>query len=258
MPKTSVHGELRQLGDLFTSGTVAGMTDRELLDRFVTGSRAASETAFAALISRHGPMVLGVCRRALTDSHDVDDAFQATFLILLRKAPSVRVQDSLGRWLYGVSRKVARRARLDASRRPVSAGETSEFWEVPEQPRDEVGSILDEEIGRLPSRYGEAVRLCYLEGMALKDAAVRLGCPVGTVGSRLTRAKGLLRSRLMRRGLAPAGVSIVTCLDTNQCRAAVPEAAWPRPPRKILAKSAAGMVPASVAAAGFLWNEGAP
>ena len=122
MAKASVRGEFRQLEDLFASGTVAGMTDRELLDRFANGSSPASETAFAALISRHGPMVLGVCRRALTDSHEIDDAFQATFLILLRKAPSVRVQDSLGRWLYGVSRKVARRARLNASRRPASAG----------------------------------------------------------------------------------------------------------------------------------------
>ncbi len=102
--------DLRPVNTLFSVGTASGMSDRELLERFVGDSGASSETAFAALVALHGPMVMGVCKRALVDPHDVDDAFQATFLVLVRKAGSIRVSDSLGRWLYGVSRKVATRA----------------------------------------------------------------------------------------------------------------------------------------------------
>ena len=101
----------RQFRSLFGAGSVAGLTDGQLLDRFLKARDDAGEAAFAALVARHGPMVLGVCRRALADPDDAADAFQATFLILVRKAHSVRVDDSLGRWLYGVSRKVASRAR---------------------------------------------------------------------------------------------------------------------------------------------------
>ena len=102
---------------LYDSGTVGGMTDRELLNRFATRQGEAAESAFHALVVRHGPMVLGVCRRWLRDPRDVDDAFQATFLILIRKAVEIRVNDSLGRWLYGVSRRVAARARASTVRR---------------------------------------------------------------------------------------------------------------------------------------------
>src|SRR4051812_25894703 len=118
MASGSTAAALRQIGALFGSGSVAGMTDGELLERFLGRRDEGSEVAFAALVARHGPMVLGVCRRALADPEDADDAFQATFLILVRKARSVRVEDSLGRWLYGVSRKVAARARADATRKP--------------------------------------------------------------------------------------------------------------------------------------------
>src|SRR5271168_1467604 len=106
---------IRQFRTLFEAGTIAGLTDGQLLERFLD---SRDEIAFEALVARHGPMVLGVCRRALADPNDAADAFQATFLILVRKAGSVRVDDSLGRWLYGVSRRVAGRARLIAARRP--------------------------------------------------------------------------------------------------------------------------------------------
>jgi RNA polymerase sigma factor (sigma-70 family) len=245
-----VVGELRQLSTLFGSGTLAGMTDRELLERFARGTGDASESAFAAIVSRHGPMVLGVCRRALADPHDVDDAFQATFLILVRKARSVAARDSLGRWLYGVSRRVAGRARVRALRRPVSAGGGSEFWEDRVPPFDELRSVLDEEIGRLPSSYGEAVRLCHLEGLALKDAAERLGCPVGTVGSRLSRAKELLRSRLIRRGFAPSELAMAFHLEAGHCRAAVPEALF-RSTSELVTKGATGSVSAGVTALAY-------
>jgi RNA polymerase sigma factor (sigma-70 family) len=242
----SVMGDLRQLGTLFDVGAVAGMTDRQLLDRFVTGSGDASEAAFAALVSRHGPMVLRVCRRALSDPNDVDDAFQATFLVLVRKAQSVHAGDSLGRWLYGVSRKVAGRARSMALKRPFPAGDVSESWEDRARPVSELGSILDEELDRLPRRAREAVRLCHFEGLALKDAADRLDCPVGTVGSRLSRAKGLLRSRLIRRGFAPSALAMGFHFESGQYRAAVPEL-LAQSTSKMAAKSAAGTIPATVA-----------
>lgn len=247
LDSAEVSGNLGQLGTLFGSGSAAGMTDRELLERFATGSGDAAGAAFATLVGRHGPMVLGVCRRALADPHDVEDAFQATFLVLVRRADSVRASDSLGPWLYGVSRKVAARARALALKRPSAAGEVSELWEDRATPSEELGSVLDEEIERLPRQYREAVRLCYLEGLALKDAAAELGCPVGTVGSRLSRAKGLLRSRLVRRGLAPSASALPAYLASGRARAAVSQAlaertsAW-------AAKGAAGVAPAAGAA----------
>ncbi|SIO60892.1 RNA polymerase sigma factor, sigma-70 family [Singulisphaera sp. GP187] len=243
----SVAVYLRGLGTLFGSGSVAGMTDRELLERFVTGSGDCADTAFAALVLRHGPMVLGVCRRALADPHDVEDAFQATFLVLVRKAGSIRVDDSLGGWLHAVSRKVAVRARSLALKRPFPAGGVSESWEHRTTPSDELDSILDEEIDRLPRRYGEAVRLCYLEGMALKEAAARLGCQVGTVGSRLSRAKDLLRLRLIRRGFTHSALALPVYLASGRARAAVPEALI-ESASEWAAKGATRAVPTTVAA----------
>jgi RNA polymerase sigma factor (sigma-70 family) len=214
--------DLRPLSALFSVGTATGITDRELLERYIGDSGAASEAAFAALVARHGPMVMGVCRRALSNAHDVDDAFQATFLVLVRKAGSVHLSDSLGRWLYGVSRKVASRARRAASRRPASLSAIGESWPEPYSPEPGLAEALDEEITRLPRRYQQAVHLCYLEGLALKEAADRIGCPVGTVGSRLSRAREILRARLLKRGVAPGAAAIALWLDAGQARSAVP------------------------------------
>ena len=234
--------DARQLAHLFGPGTVAGLTDGELLDRFAHGSGDASAVAFEALVSRHGPMVLGVCRRALADPHDVDDAFQATFLILVRKAATVRAGDSLGRWLHGVSRKVAARARLMAMKRPRPIGEMDEFWEDQAPACRELGTIFDEEVGRLPGRYGDAVR-CHLEGLSLKEAADRLGCPVGTVGSRLSRAKNLLRSRLIRRGFDPSALGF---FELGSIRTTVPESLI-RSTIQLSAKGTIGTVPTAIA-----------
>ena len=183
----------------------------ELLARFIRREDvASSEAAFAALVSRHGPIVLGICRRVLGDDHAAADAFQAVFLVLARKAPQVRVDDTLGRWLHGVSIRVSRRARavaraerarvraLDGLDPPDGSTTTS-----PESLR-EVRSAIDEEIARLPGRYRSAVVLCYLEGLTQEQAARRLRCPVRTVESRLRRARERLRPSLARRGLAPA------------------------------------------------------
>ena len=228
---------------LFEGGAVAGLTDAELLDRFVAGQAEAAEVAFAAIVHRHGPMVLGVCRRIVADRHAADDAFQATFLILARRAGSVRVGDSLGRWLYGVGRRVALRERAAAARRPRSAGPSAEGWEArPEADRpEEVRGALDVEVARLPRRMGEVVALCHFEGFSFAEVASRIGCPVGTVGSRLTRGRALLKSRLLRRGFGPAAV----LMAADRARAEVPPALAGTTAR-IAASGPSGTIPAAV------------
>jgi RNA polymerase sigma factor (sigma-70 family) len=189
----------RQLRTLFGAGTTVGVDDLQLLERFVSGR---DEAAFEALIARHGPMVLGVCRRFLANPADVDDAFQATFLVLVKRAGSLRNRDLLAHWLYGVANRVAMHARSEASRRPpiVPVGVMPAPSADLEQ--RELRSMLDEEIQRLPERFRLPVVLCYLEGLTHEEAAQRLGCPLGTVNSRLATARERLRDRLTRRGLA--------------------------------------------------------
>ncbi|MHB1557259.1 MAG: sigma-70 family RNA polymerase sigma factor [Isosphaeraceae bacterium] len=240
----------RDLATLFGVGAIGRLSDAELLARFVRREDAeSSEAAFAMLVDRHGPMVLGVCRRMLGDFHDAADAFQAVFLVLARKAPSVRVEDSLGRWLHGVSVRVARRARAvaRAERERIRAFDGFDP-PAPEAAspacRDDLRAAIDEEIARLPARYRSAAVLCYLEGLTQEQAARRLRCPVGTVHSRLHRARERLRPALSRRGLAPS--SMAMALVTATAKADVPSA---------LAGSAArlaggapiGTVPAAVA-----------
>ncbi len=172
-------------------------------------------------------MVLGVCRRVLRDEHAADDAFQATFLILVRKAGSIFVADSLGRWLYGVSVRVARRARSIRRKErdrvqgldgidPIDGTDSLDAHH-----RDEQRAAIDEEIIRLPDRYRAAVVLCYMEGLTQEEAARQLRCPVGTIQSRLHRARERLRPRLARRGLAPAVAGLST-LAATASRAEVP------------------------------------
>jgi RNA polymerase sigma factor (sigma-70 family) len=191
------------LRTLYRVGAVGGLTDGQLLKGFLAGR---DEAAFSALADRHGPMVLRVCRQVLGDSHNAQDAFQATFLVLARKADSVQKQDSVASWLHGVARRVACRVKADEARRrthekrvATELGERSSVEETPPESWPE----LHEEIARLPERYRESVVLCYLEGLSTEAAAVRLGCPRGTVLSRLARARDQLRDRLTRRGLAP-------------------------------------------------------
>jgi RNA polymerase sigma factor (sigma-70 family) len=156
-------------------------------------------------------MVRGVCRRILDNLSDAEDAFQATFLVLFRSAGSLRVGSSLGPWLYGVARRVALRARADRVRRGVVEGRVGE--RAGQDPaadacRGEVQSIIDEEIGRLPERYRGPVILCLLEGLTYDEASRRLGCPIGTVGVQLSRAREMLRARLTRRGIAPTSAAL--------------------------------------------------
>jgi RNA polymerase sigma factor (sigma-70 family) len=183
----------------------AGLTDGQLLECFLS---RRDEAAFEALVRRHGPMVLGVCRRVLRDFHDAEDAFQATFLVLARKAAGVR---ALGPWLYGVAYRTALRARTMNARRRFHE-ERARDLARPEPPAgdgwQDLLPHLDEELQRLPERYRVAVVLCDLEGMTRRDAARQLGVPEGTLSGRLTRARRLLARRLTRYGLAPSA----TCL----------------------------------------------
>ena len=163
---------------LFGIGAIGRLSDAELLARFLRRHDAASsEAAFSAMVSRHGPMILGVCRRMLRDEHAAADAFQAVFLVLARKAPSVQVDDSLGGWLHGVSVRVARRARavMHAERARTQAldGLDPPDESAEKEPRCgfEVRAAIDEEIARLPGRYRSAVVLCYLEGLTQEQAA---------------------------------------------------------------------------------------
>ena len=219
MTRRSSPAVLRQMHTLFTAGSCNGLSDRQLLDRFVARRDAVAELAFTTLVERHGPMVLGVCRRVLADSHDAEDAFQATFLVLVRQAGSIRVDGSLGRWLYGVATRVAARARANARRR--QARERSGLNRIEAASHDtgmntadlaDFHAILAEELGKLPARFQAPIVLCDLEGLSHEQAALFFGCPVGTVKSRLSRARARLRKGLIRRGLAPPDLANIISL----------------------------------------------
>jgi RNA polymerase sigma factor (sigma-70 family) len=208
---------LGQLDRVFNQGTVAGLDDDKLLKRFVV---ERDEVAFAALVARHGRMVLGVCRRILHDEHDVEDAFQATFLVLVSRAKAIRDGGLLGHWIYGVAHRVAVRARANAARRYVHEQKlaAAQAWVEPpscEGERRELLAVLDEELGRLPGLLRAPMVLCYLEGLTHEEAAVRLRWPVGTVRSRLARARDKLRRRLSRRGLTADAATLTATIASQ-------------------------------------------
>jgi RNA polymerase sigma factor (sigma-70 family) len=194
---------LTGLNALTHVGVAGNLSDAQLLDRFLARGGEAAEAAFEALVARHGRMVLDVCSNVLRDSHDAQDAFQATFLVLASRAGSIRRRDALAGWLLGVARRVAVRSRADLARRRAHEGRAAEMRADLPRGRSESWPELHEEIGRLPERYREPVVLSYLEGLSTDAAALRLGCPKGTVLSRLSRARERLQGRLTRRGLAP-------------------------------------------------------
>jgi RNA polymerase sigma factor (sigma-70 family) len=196
------------IGRIFRGQTVTGLSEWQLLERYL---QRQDEVAFEALVARHGPMVLGVCRRMLVCQSDVDDAFQATFLVLVRRARELGPRDAIGPWLHGVAARVALRARCEAARRrrfePMRIDTAAV---VPAHPPGEfeLAETLDQELSRLPSKYRSPIVLCYLEGHTHEEAARVLKWPVGTVKGRLARARDLLRDRLARRGVAPAALSV--------------------------------------------------
>jgi RNA polymerase sigma factor (sigma-70 family) len=201
-------------------GEQGASADGQLLEAFV---RERDPLAFSALLERHGPMVLGVCRRILRHPHDAEDAFQATFLILARKAHAIRRRPSVGSWLHGVALRVARRIRAG---RPTTGQEVPEpvSHEGPatEAARREVRALIDEELARLPEKYRAPLVLCYLEGCTNDQAARELGWTRGVVAGRLSRARDLLRGRLTRRGVGPA--ALLGALLAEDLARAVPRA----------------------------------
>ncbi len=206
MTSKALNGVLRRLGRAALLQDGGGLTDAALLDRYVTDR---DEAAFAALVRRHGPMVLGVCRRVLRREADAEDAFQATFLVLVRKAHTVVPRGMVGNWLYGVAHNTARKARAMSAKRRVkeTAAGTAKAAAAEGGAWREVQALLDEELSRLPDRYRVPVVLCELEGKTIKEAAAQLGWPQGTVATRLSRGRTMLGKRLARHGLPLAALA---------------------------------------------------
>jgi RNA polymerase sigma factor (sigma-70 family) len=186
-----------------------GLSDGQLLGRFVA---ARDEASFAALVRRHAPMVLGVCRRVLRDFHDAEDAFQATFLVLARKAASVVKRESLGCWLHQVAYHTALEASAVAARRRAAERQVKDMPHPHVAPAEaqDWRPLLDRELSRLPEKYRAAVVLCDLEGRTRKEAAALLGIPEGTLSSRLAAARALLAKRLAGCGLALSGAALAS------------------------------------------------
>jgi RNA polymerase sigma factor (sigma-70 family) len=189
------------------TAVVDDLPDETLLVRVAT---RRDEAAFAALVRRYGPIVLGVCRRVVRQEQDAEDAFQATFLVLFRKAGSIRKRQSVGSWLYGVAYRIAQKARAKKARQLVRETELSDIPAAESTPAwmwQELRLLLDEEVNRLPAKYRAPFVLCHVEGKTNEQAAEQIGCPLGTVLSRLAWSRERLRGRLLRRGVIfPAGL----------------------------------------------------
>jgi RNA polymerase sigma factor (sigma-70 family) len=202
----------------------AGRTDGQLLDSF---TQHRDQAALAVLVRRHGPMVWGVCSRMLRSPHDAEDAFQATFLVLVQKATTLPDREVVGNWLYGVARQTAVRMRALAARRGVRERLVAAMPEPTSAERsvwNDLGPILDEELGRLPEKYRALIVLCHLEGKTLKEVARQLAVPQGTVASRLATARAMLAKRLSRRGVVVSAVLPSAVVPSPAASAGVPVA----------------------------------
>ncbi len=281
MTRVAAGSVIRQLGAIFDGGAPAGATDGQLLAQYVAGTGPGSgasagtnttdpagEAAFAALVARHGPMVLSVCRQILDDAQHAEDAFQAVFLVLAKKAQTIRDPDLLGNWLYGVAVRTARCARQQIARRrrreeahamrtlgaaeagsgagvgpslSIGAGASAAVGPSADQPAidREQAEALHREVDRLPRAFRLPVVLCYFEGLSLDEAARRLRCPAGTVGSRLARAKAKLRAGLARRGVMLSSSAIAATLAPRSASASIPPLLCDSTTRAALAFAAA-------------------
>jgi RNA polymerase sigma factor (sigma-70 family) len=214
---TEVFRQLRRAALLSDGG---GMTDGQLLECYLTRQ---DEAAFEALVRRHGPMVLGVCRRVLGNPHDAEDAFQATFLVLTRKAPTIRPRDRVGNWLYGVAYRTALKARAMRARRWAKE---RQLIDAPgpevDASRQELHLLLDRALHRLPEKYREPLVLCDLEGKSRRQVAQQLGCPEGTVATRLAKARRMLAQRLAPYGLPVSVGSVAVLCAQDAASATVP------------------------------------
>ncbi|MCI0685489.1 MAG: RNA polymerase sigma factor [Gemmataceae bacterium] len=216
---------LRQVRRSTNRKQAGRLDDGALLERYV---RDRDEAAFELLVWRHERLVMSVCRRVIGDAHEAEDAFQATFLVLARKAGSVGKRGALASWLYQVAYRVALRARARAARRGSQALPQDGVPAKPDadlvdaEAWRELEPVLDEELSRLPEKYRAPVVLCYLEGNTYDEAARLLGCPLGTISTRLTRARELLRERLRKRGVALAMGALSAALTSHAVQAGVP------------------------------------
>jgi RNA polymerase sigma factor (sigma-70 family) len=201
----------------------SSLSDGQLLEDYLSHR---DEAAVAALVRRHGPMVWGVCCRILSDNHDAEDAFQATFLVLVRKAMSVQPREMVGSWLYGVARQTALKARSLTVRRRAREKQVTPMPQPQARPEPDfwhdVTPWIDSELGRLPQKYRAVIVLCDLQGRSRKEAAHQLQIPEGTLSSRLTTARALLAKRLARHGLAVPGAVLAALVAQNGVSASVP------------------------------------
>src|SRR5262245_53035772 len=200
----------------------AGRTDGQLLEDYLSRRDPA---ALAALVRRHGPMVWGVCRRVLRSHEDAEDAFQATFLVLVRKATSIVPREMVANWLYGVAHQTALNARVTAARRRERERQVTEMPEpaVAEPDLwDDLQPLLDAALSRLPDKYRAVIILCDLEGKTRKEAARQIGVPEGTVAGRLARARVMLAKRLSQRGVLLSGGALAAVLSQQVASAGVP------------------------------------
>ena len=222
MARGSYGAAVRSVRTLFRLGAAGGLTDRQLLERFLSRHDGCEE-AFEVLVARHGPMVLSVCRHVVGNPHDADDAFQATFVVLVRRAGSIRNLDALGSWLHGVALRVAFRVKAEAARRRAREErcEPRGLGVVGPGDQDELRRSLHEEIERLPAKYRNPIVLCDLEGQTHAEAAEHLCWPIGTVSGRLSRGRELLRSRIVRRGVTLSAGVVVASLSEKPAAAAV-------------------------------------
>jgi RNA polymerase sigma factor (sigma-70 family) len=246
MPAASLSHVLHHLRTLSEAQATRELSDGELLERF---RLRREETAFTLLVQRHGPMVLGVCRRLLGDAHAAEDAFQATFLVLVRKAMSIRKKGSVASWLHGVARRIAVKARLKTARDHALERQSSAMQRSVDCDRwtlRELRAVLDEELEHLPEKYRTPLVLCGLEGKTHEQAARELGCPRRSLSSRLARARVLLRAQLTQRGITVSTVALAAVLS-EKVTAAVPALLAIATVRAAMQKTA-GAIPTNVAA----------
>jgi RNA polymerase sigma factor (sigma-70 family) len=218
--RPAVYAALQQ--ERFPGGkTVEEPSDSEFLRQFAT---TRSEAAFEALVRRHGPMVEGVCRRILGEVHSAEDAFQAVFMVLVKKSASIRRPELLSNWLYGVACRIARKAKISALRkesRERRAGKMPAQEQLLDLEWTELKAVLDEELSQLPEKYRAPLVLCYLCGQTNAEAAAQLGWPSGSMSERLARAREMLRKRLNRRGLTLSAGLLALLLTQKAASAAV-------------------------------------
>ncbi|HEV2946020.1 MAG TPA: RNA polymerase sigma factor [Gemmataceae bacterium] len=222
MPTKGMNRVIQHLRRVVLLQDGAGLTDGQLLKIYL---EHGDESAFAVLVRRHGPMVWGVCRRVLGNHQDAEDAFQATFLVLVRRAACVVPREMVANWLYGVARQTSLKARAMAAKRKTRERQVTVMAEpkiVCQDPWSDLQPILDQELSCLSDKYRVAIVLCDLEGKTRKEAARQLGLPEGTLAARLARGRAMLAKRLSRLGLGVSAGALAVALSQNDASAAVP------------------------------------